>query len=258
MALLRLAKQLGLVETIYGNNSNAQNSSSTGQRVQITIQPFDYIIVVDFEATCWEKQAPPRWRESEIIEFPAVLVNLKTGKIEAEFHKYVMPIESPKLSAFCTELTGITQQKADNGIPLQTALMMFQEWLRKELRPRNLLLPKMSKDNRLGNCAFTTWSDWDFGVCLAKECARKRLKKPQFFNQWIDLKAIFREWYKFRPHNFTEALCHVGLQFEGREHSGIDDARNIARLAFKMVNDGATLSITKDLTPFQLNINFPI
>lgn len=166
-----------------------------------------------------------------------------------------MPIESPKLSAFCIQLTGIKQNMVDNGIPLQTALMMFQEWLRKELRNRNLILPKMSKQNIIGNCAFVTWSDWDLGNCLAKECQRKHLKKPQYFNQWCDLKSIFKEWYKFRPLNFQDALNHVGMEFEGRQHCGLDDAKNIAKLAYKMVKDGATLSITKDLTPFQVNMN---
>jgi len=255
-------RQLGLIETIYvdgaqpeNHNNSTKKRSSKSKKPQINMQPYDYVIAVDFEATCWENQAPPRWRESEIIEFPAVLINLKTGKIEAEFHKYIMPIESPKLSGFCTQLTGITQKMVDSGIPLQTAIMMFQEWIRKELRARNLTLPKMSKDNKVGNCALITWTDWDFGICLSKECQRKRLKKPPYFNQWIDIRAIYREWYKYRPVNFLDALTHVGLGFEGREHSGIDDAKNLAALAFKMVGDGATLSITKDLTPFQLNLN---
>uniref|UniRef100_T1H243 Exonuclease domain-containing protein n=1 Tax=Megaselia scalaris TaxID=36166 RepID=T1H243_MEGSC len=174
-------------------------------------------------------------------------MNLKTGKIEAEFHKYVMPIESPKLSSFCTELTGITQNKVDTGIPLQTALMVFQEWVRKELRSRNLYLPKMNKDKQSGNVAFVTWSDWDFET-----------KEPPFFNQWIDLKAIFKEYYHHKPINFNDALLHVGLQFAGREHSGIDDSKNLASLVYKMVKDGATLVITKDLTPFQLTINFSL
>lgn len=34
---------------------------------QLAMQPFSYVIAVDFEATCWEKQAPPQWREAEII-----------------------------------------------------------------------------------------------------------------------------------------------------------------------------------------------
>lgn len=39
----------------------------------------------------------------------------------------------------------------------------------------------------------------------------------------------------------------VGMVFKGREHSGIDDARNISRLACRLVRDGAPLAITKDL-----------
>ncbi|XP_065367814.1 3'-5' exonuclease Snipper-like isoform X1 [Calliphora vicina] len=250
-------KQLGLIDTIYvdGGQSQNNNTSTKTSKSKLSLQSYEYVIAVDFEATCWENKAPPKWRESEIIEFPAVLVNLKTGKIEAEFHKYIMPIESPKLSAFCTELTGITQKTVDNGIPLQTALMMFQEWLRKELRARHLMLPKVSKDNKIGNCAFVTWTDWDFGLCLDKECSRKRIKKPPYFNQWIDMRVIYREWYKYKPLNFLDALTYVGLQFEGKQHSGIDDAKNLAALTHKLVNDGATLAITKDLTPFQLNLN---
>lgn len=63
---------------------------------------------------------------------------------------------------------------------------------------------------------------------------------------------LLQEWYKYRPKNFADALLHVNMRFEGREHSGIDDARNIARLADRMVKDGATLTISKDLKPFMV------
>lgn len=68
---------------------------------------------------------------------------------------------------------------------------------------------------------------------------------------------MFQEWYKYRPKNFSDALLHVNMLFEGREHSGIDDARNIARLATRMVKDGATLTITKDLKPFMVFNKLP-
>ena len=38
----------------------------------------------------------------------------------SEFHEYVMPVEHPKLSSFCTELTGIRQQQVDDGLPITT------------------------------------------------------------------------------------------------------------------------------------------
>ena len=71
-------------------------------------QKFDYLLVLDFEATCGAKGYEPK--PQEIIEFPCALLNTKKGfKIEAIFHKYVRPIHNPQLSNYCTELTGITQ-----------------------------------------------------------------------------------------------------------------------------------------------------
>jgi len=43
------------------------------------------------------------------VEFPAVLLNMRSGEIEAEFHQYVQPQENPILSDFCKQLTGISQ-----------------------------------------------------------------------------------------------------------------------------------------------------
>ena len=75
-------------------------------------QNYDYFLVLDFEATCDEQRGfnPP-----EIIEFPTVILNTKTLQPEGEFHHYVKPTVNPKLTAFCTELTGI-QQVIENAI----------------------------------------------------------------------------------------------------------------------------------------------
>ena len=43
------------------------------------------------------------------VEFPAVLLDLETGKIVDEFQQYVLPRDNPKLSDFCKALTGISQ-----------------------------------------------------------------------------------------------------------------------------------------------------
>lgn len=43
------------------------------------------------------------------VEFPAVLLDLLTGKIVDEFQQYVLPRDNPKLSDFCKTLTGISQ-----------------------------------------------------------------------------------------------------------------------------------------------------
>ena len=80
-------------------------------------QRVDYFCVMDFEATCWEDQ-DFKSVQSEIIEFPAVLLNAKSLVKEAEFHSYCQPIINPVLSEFCTSLTGITQVNGDGTISL--------------------------------------------------------------------------------------------------------------------------------------------
>jgi len=68
---------------------------------------FDYAVIIDFEATC-EHQAPVNYQQ-EIIQFPAVLVDIRNGIVIDQFDSFVKPVLNPKLSSFCKELTGITQ-----------------------------------------------------------------------------------------------------------------------------------------------------
>ena len=45
-----------------------------------------YFVSIDFEATCVEENGPNY--PHEIIEFPAVLVDVQTGKTISKFHRY--------------------------------------------------------------------------------------------------------------------------------------------------------------------------
>lgn len=191
-----------------------------------------------------------------ILEFPAILLNLKTGNILSEFHQYVLPVEAPELSAFCIELTGISQSIIDrDGITLPVALMLFDKWLKEMISQHSLVLPKTSTNAIQGNCALASWSDWDFGICLLGECERKNITRLLYFDQWIDMKHIYKTWYRYCPRNFTDALDHVGCSFQGRPHSGIDDAKNLAQLAHTMAIAGAPIAITRDLRPY-LSFNY--
>ena len=65
----------------------------------------DLFVVIDFEATCEEKN--PANYKHEIIEFPAVLVDSKRpAKIVDIFHSFVRPEINTQLSDFCKTLTG--------------------------------------------------------------------------------------------------------------------------------------------------------
>merc|ERR1712212_1436792 len=65
----------------------------------------------------------------EIIEFPAVLVEVETGKTIAKFHSYGRPRINPLLSRFCVELTGITQQQVESAPYFPAVFNNFTDWL---------------------------------------------------------------------------------------------------------------------------------
>uniref|UniRef100_A0A3P8SRW0 ERI1 exoribonuclease 2 n=1 Tax=Amphiprion percula TaxID=161767 RepID=A0A3P8SRW0_AMPPE len=237
-----LHRELGLLR-------QRSQSSSGSKKSTVSNQIFSYLIVIDFESTCWREKNN---YSQEIIEFPAVLLNTATGQVESEFHTYVQPQEHPILSEFCTELTGITQTQVEAGIPLQICLSRFTRWLQNlQLEMEVVFSNKQQRcsaplpSQKL--CTFLTWSDWDLGVCLQYECKRKQLHKPDVLNSWIDLRSTYRLFYARKPKGLNGALQDLGIQFSGREHSGLDDARNTAQLAARMMRDGCVMKITRSL-----------
>lgn len=98
-------------------------------------------------------------------------------------------------------------------------------------------------------------------MCLYQECLRKGFAYPQMLRRWIDLKAAFRvsfavctiikmivklasllqNNYGWTPKGLRGALEDVGLNIRGREHCGLDDAKNTAYLAYRMLCDGVAL-----------------
>ncbi|XP_008436702.1 ERI1 exoribonuclease 2 [Poecilia reticulata] len=242
MATRKLAKRLGLLR------QRSQSASGLKKSV-ISNQIFSYLIVIDFESTCWREKNN---YGQEIIEFPAVLLNTSSGEVESEFHTYVQPQEHPVLSEFCTELTGITQVQVETGVPLQICLSRFNRWVQNLQLDKRVMFPNKQQtcsasDASQKLCTFLTWSDWDLGVCLQYECKRKQLHKPDVLSSWIDLRSTYRLFYSRKPKGLNGALQDLGIQFSGREHSGLDDARNTAQLAIRMMRDGCVLKTTRSL-----------
>jgi len=192
----------------------------------------DYLLILDFEATCNDKEPKPRVQE--IIEFPTLVLNVKTGEVESEFHHYINPSE--KLTPFCTELTGITQKVVDGGISISKALELHKTWVFNDL---GLVAHPSSEGHTFLYC---TCGDWDLKRCLPAQLASIGATVPQHFSQWINIKIAFGALYglkkKKRAKGMVDMLDKLGLELEGRHHSGIDDCRNIARVASKMLADG--------------------
>lgn len=201
---------------------------------------YDYICVVDFEATC-EEYNPSDFLH-EIIEFPMVLINTHTLKIVDTFQAYVKPELNPQLSDFCVKLTGITQKMVDEADPFPVVLQRVVDWLR---------------ERELGTkykYAILTDGAWDMSKFLNIQCRISRIRYPQFAKKWINIRKSYGNFYKV-PRTQTRLsimLEKLGLKYEGRPHSGLDDSRNIAKIALRMLQDGCQLRVNERMHAGQL------
>lgn len=210
---------------------NRYDGSSSGSKIS---WEYDSFLVLDFEATCQSKGVPD---PQEIIEFPIVEVDASRRIVVSEFQSFVRPIAHPKLSNFCTNLTGITQDQVNNAPTLPYVLDEVYEWM----YGRGLFDDK--------KFLFVTCGGWDFKSALPKnikyyeDSYRNGLKTernlkgvPAHFQNWYDLKESFKSHYGIqRTPSFKNMLRHMNMRLIGRHHSGIDDTRNIARMLIRML-----------------------
>src|SRR5690606_9423331 len=63
------------------------------------------------------------------------------------------------------------------------------------------------------------------------DCRRHGLEFPASFERHVNLKKEFARLMRVKLCGMKRALVHAGLPLAGTHHRGIDDARNIARLA---------------------------
>jgi len=85
----------------------------------------DRILVVDVESTCWEGNPPPG-QMSEIIEIGLCVVDVAALERVERRSILVRPACS-MVSAYCTQLTTLTQADVDAGIPLAEACRALTE-----------------------------------------------------------------------------------------------------------------------------------
>ena len=68
---------------------------------------------------------------------------------------------------------------------------------------------------------------------------------PYYSNRWINIRKHFRNYYKTDKVNLEGMLDYLGMKFQGRPHSGIDDTYNIACIAIQLLEDGCDLRINE-------------
>jgi len=187
----------------------------------------DSFAVLDFEATCDDgKKMEPQ----EVIEFPIILVSASSRAIVGEFRTYVKPVCHPILTAFCTRLTGITQESVDDAPRWPEALAQAQAWLDMTLAEHNL-----------ESCTLVTCGDWDLNTMIVKQCAVSGEHVPERFRHWLNIKELFRHVIMKSARGMKDMLQELRLPLEGHHHSGLDDSRNIAKILIELLRRGAVI-----------------
>ncbi len=200
---------------------------------------FDRLVILDFEATC-RPGSPPS--PQEIIEFPSVLLDLRRGEVVDEFESFVRPVHHPELSEFCTELTSIRQEDVADAPIFSEVFERHLAWLQGH---------KLLDGEDPG--VIVTCGDWDLATMLPVQCRaseRSIAEFPRIYRRWINIKKIFSRTRRgAKAFGMATMLKDLGLELVGRHHRGIDDCRNIARMAQALAGLGASFSITTSLAP---------
>jgi hypothetical protein len=77
------------------------------------------------------------------------------------------------------------------------------------------------------------------------QCRSSRIPFPRWATRWVNVRKIYSNSYKCSRVNILTMLEYLGLSFEGRQHCGLDDARNIARILTYMINDGCNIYVNE-------------
>lgn len=240
------ASRMSLKTTTSSGRSKEVSSLSSNSH-----QHFDYFVILDFEATCESKR---QLEFVEIIEFAALLVQTKKDEKESEtdeeksnmqikdqFHSFVRPQINAELSAFCVNLTGITQETVDESPTFIHVFQAFQTWMKDKK------LVDQVTDEPTTPFAFITCGNWDLSSALINQSQFDNLTLPDYFSRWIDVKQSFFKMTGHWPRGLMDMLHRQGITPVGRHHSGIDDCRNLHLLVRDLASKGHVFEITNRL-----------
>ncbi|MDO4787767.1 MAG: 3'-5' exonuclease [Johnsonella sp.] len=176
-------------------------------------------IVVDLEMNnISQKSEARRLCSMEIIEIGAVMLDERLEEISS-FRTYVKPEYNRGIIRKISRLTGITDEMVLNAPKFNAALRMFTDWC-------------------LGNGDEVTvyaWSNSDYNQIMKEMLLKNYPISPEeeklLTVAWTDFQKEFDSDLGFeRQISLKLALHMAGINFSGKEHHALDDARNTAEL----------------------------
>ncbi|MGC0421521.1 exonuclease domain-containing protein [Embleya sp. AB8] len=169
----------------------------------------DLLLVIDVEATCWSGPIPDGQR-NEIIEIGLTTLDIGTGERLDRHGIPVRPTHST-VSAFCTELTTLTQADVAAGHTFADACALLRDEFRAHER------------------VWASWGEYDRQQ-FERQCAAEAVPYP-FGTRHLNAKTLYSLAHGLDHElGMAGALAHAGLPLHGTHHRGVDDAWNIAAL----------------------------
>jgi 3'-5' exoribonuclease 1 len=173
-------------------------------------------IIYDVEATCWNGNHN---RQQEIIEIGAIKIN-GYGELDSSFSSFVRPIIHPILSSFCTELTSISQIDVNRAAGFSEVIEEFMNWI--EVDESNYLL--------------CSWGKFDKEMMIS-DCILHNIDEDWVYDH-IDIKQQYQEIKRLRQaKGLRKVVEQEGFEFTGEQHSAIDDAKNLAKIFLKYIDE---------------------
>ena len=175
-------------------------------------------IVIDLEMnTIWKKPERLIWGR-EIIEIGAVMLDENLQEVSS-FRTYVKPEYNRKISNGIMKLTGITNKMVSQAPHFEEAFKMFLNWC---LGPKD-------------EVAIYAWSNADYqqvtNELLLKDITLNAEEQKLVNKEWNDFQNEFDVQMGFEHQlSLSAALELAGIDFSGRAHDALDDARNTAEL----------------------------
>lgn len=170
-------------------------------------------IIFDLEATCWDGNQVGR--NQEVIEIGAVCAD-QFGDVLSSFTRLVRPVQNNRLSHYCTNLTGITQDDVEGAKPFRSAVIDFMNWI--DIDDEEYLL--------------CSWGDKDIEF-LQNDCQYNQIE-TDWLDRYIDLKTQYHNIRGLqRKRGLKKVLAFEQIEFEGNHHRAFDDAANLFSLFAK-------------------------
>lgn len=173
----------------------------------IDLNKIKYILTIDLEMTCDNHPHFTR-QDQEIIEIGWLLQDLNYNIIKQN-NFFVKPLINPKITDYCTNLTGIVQEDVQNCFPLRIELA---RWLSELPNSDSLILAAWGADP----------------ILLQTELTDQETEYP-FYEEFINIKLVDNFNCKTRR-SLKTAIEDLGLILEKPHHRALPDAITASKI----------------------------